>query len=211
MAECGIYRHWSVSTTHAVLHQRHMPEDRVASNRWSPGPADLNFPAVISGGLCRPIGPVAHLLDFGVGGLDLLGGLTLGLWRGPLGGRHAGVRVAPRLGDLVRDGRAGSGDLGVGVSLDLFGVLGRCPRLRRGPVRLRRGRPASPRRRRRPAPTMTAQINRLELTGRGADRLAAGHERWIGFLAARFAKLADEERAAVAAALPALDKLSGAP
>ncbi|GAA4375191.1 MarR family winged helix-turn-helix transcriptional regulator [Actinomadura luteofluorescens] len=80
-------------------------------------------------------------------------------------------------------------------------------------------------------PTMTAQINRLErdglvargrsgadarvvtarLTGPGRDRLAAGRERRIGFLAERFAELTDEERAAVAAALPALDKLFGAP
>ncbi|TDD85280.1 MarR family transcriptional regulator [Actinomadura darangshiensis] len=80
-------------------------------------------------------------------------------------------------------------------------------------------------------PTMTAQINRLErdaLVARGRDgtdarvvtarlteaglaRLTAGRERRIGFLAERFADLTDEERAAVAAALPALDKLLGAP
>ncbi|WP_433477190.1 MarR family winged helix-turn-helix transcriptional regulator [Spirillospora sp. CA-142024] len=80
-------------------------------------------------------------------------------------------------------------------------------------------------------PTMTAQINRLErdglvarrrdgadarvvtagLTDAGRDRLAAGRERRIGFLTERFADLTDEERAAVAAALPALDKLLGAP
>ncbi|GAA4224693.1 hypothetical protein GCM10022254_04730 [Actinomadura meridiana] len=78
-------------------------------------------------------------------------------------------------------------------------------------------------------PTMTAQINRLErdglvargrdgadarvvtvrLTATGRDRLAAGRERRIGFLAERFANLTDEERTAVAAALPALDKLLG--
>ncbi|MFI0482510.1 MarR family winged helix-turn-helix transcriptional regulator [Actinomadura sp. 9N215] len=79
-------------------------------------------------------------------------------------------------------------------------------------------------------PTMTAQINRLErdglvargrdgadarvvtvrLTEPGRDRLAAGRERRIGFLAERFADLTADERAAVAAALPALDKLLGA-
>jgi DNA-binding MarR family transcriptional regulator len=80
-------------------------------------------------------------------------------------------------------------------------------------------------------PTMTAQINRLErdglvergrdgsdarvvtaaLTEAGRRRLAAGREKRIGFLAERFASLTDEERAAVAAALPALDKLFAAP
>lgn len=80
-------------------------------------------------------------------------------------------------------------------------------------------------------PTMTAQINRLErdglvtrgrdgadarvvtagLTGLGRDRLAAGRERRIGFLTERFAHLTDAERAAVAAALPALDKLLNPP
>ncbi|SFN94684.1 MULTISPECIES: MarR family winged helix-turn-helix transcriptional regulator [Actinomadura] len=80
-------------------------------------------------------------------------------------------------------------------------------------------------------PTMTAQINRLErdglvtrgrdaadarvvtagLTEAGRDRLAAGREQRIGFLAERFADLTKEERDAVAAALPALDKLLGAP
>lgn len=80
-------------------------------------------------------------------------------------------------------------------------------------------------------PTMTAQINRLErdglvergrdgsdarvvtaaLTATGRERLAAGREQRIGFLAERFAVLTDEERAAVAAALPALDKLFTAP
>ncbi|GAA2138082.1 MarR family winged helix-turn-helix transcriptional regulator [Actinomadura napierensis] len=80
-------------------------------------------------------------------------------------------------------------------------------------------------------PTMTAQINRLErdglvergrdgsdarvvtaaLTAAGRERLAAGREQRIGFLAERFAGLTDEERAAVAAALPALDKLFAAP
>ncbi|MGH3239922.1 MAG: MarR family winged helix-turn-helix transcriptional regulator [Spirillospora sp.] len=79
-------------------------------------------------------------------------------------------------------------------------------------------------------PTMTAQINRLErdrlvtrgrdgadarvvtvrLTETGLGRLAAGRERRIGFLARRFADLTAEERASVAAALPALDKLLGA-
>ncbi|MFB4304439.1 MarR family winged helix-turn-helix transcriptional regulator [Actinomadura sp. NTSP31] len=80
-------------------------------------------------------------------------------------------------------------------------------------------------------PTMTAQINRLErdglvergrdgsdarvvtaaLTAAGRERLAAGREQRIGFLAERFAGLTDEERTAVAAALPALDKLFAAP
>jgi DNA-binding MarR family transcriptional regulator len=80
-------------------------------------------------------------------------------------------------------------------------------------------------------PTMTAQINRLErdglvergrdgsdarvvtaaLTAAGRERLAAGRAQRIGFLAERFAALTDEERAAVAAALPALDKLFTAP
>ncbi|XRQ11773.1 MarR family winged helix-turn-helix transcriptional regulator [Actinomadura welshii] len=76
-------------------------------------------------------------------------------------------------------------------------------------------------------PTMTAQINRLErdglvargrdaadarvvtarLTGTGRDRLTAGRARRIDLLAERLAQLTDEEREAVAAALPALDKL----
>lgn len=80
-------------------------------------------------------------------------------------------------------------------------------------------------------PTMTAQINRLErdglvargrdgadarvvtarLTGAGRDRLAAGRERRIAFLSERLAHLTDEERATVAAALPALDKLLSGP
>ncbi|WP_308166538.1 MULTISPECIES: MarR family winged helix-turn-helix transcriptional regulator [Actinomadura] len=80
-------------------------------------------------------------------------------------------------------------------------------------------------------PTMTAQINRLErdgLVGRGRDgtdarvvtarltragreQLAAGRERRLGYLAERFAGLSEEERAAVAAALPALDKLFDRP
>ncbi|TDD82551.1 MarR family transcriptional regulator [Actinomadura rubrisoli] len=80
-------------------------------------------------------------------------------------------------------------------------------------------------------PTMTAQINRLErdglvergrdgsdarvvtvrLTGHGRGLLDAGRERRIGFLAERFAGLTDEERATVAAALPALDKLLASP
>ncbi|MWA00564.1 MarR family transcriptional regulator [Actinomadura sp. LD22] len=80
-------------------------------------------------------------------------------------------------------------------------------------------------------PTMTAQINRLErdglvergrdgsdarvvtaaLTAAGRERLAAGRAQRIGFLTERFAALTDEERAAVAAALPALDKLFTAP
>ncbi|MGP4026804.1 MarR family winged helix-turn-helix transcriptional regulator [Actinomadura sp. 3N407] len=80
-------------------------------------------------------------------------------------------------------------------------------------------------------PTMTAQINRLErdglitrgrdgadarvvtagLTRTGRDRLAEGRERRIGFLAERLAHLTDEERAAVAEALPALGKLFGKP
>ncbi|TDC54967.1 MarR family transcriptional regulator [Actinomadura sp. KC345] len=80
-------------------------------------------------------------------------------------------------------------------------------------------------------PTMTAQINRLErdglvtrgrdgadarvvtarLTEAGRHRLAAGRHRRIGILAERLANLTDEERAAVAAALPALDKLFGTP
>nr|WP_067457023.1 MarR family transcriptional regulator [Actinomadura macra] len=80
-------------------------------------------------------------------------------------------------------------------------------------------------------PTMTAQINRLErdgliergreradarvvtvrLTETGREQLAAGRKRRIDFLAERFAELTDEERAAVAAALPALDKLFGSP
>ncbi|WP_338028227.1 MarR family winged helix-turn-helix transcriptional regulator [Actinomadura graeca] len=80
-------------------------------------------------------------------------------------------------------------------------------------------------------PTMTAQINRLErdglvergrdgadarvvtarLTAAGRGQLAAGRARRIDFLAGRFAVLTDEERAAVAAALPALDKLFASP
>ncbi|WP_329519585.1 MarR family winged helix-turn-helix transcriptional regulator [Spirillospora sp. NBC_01491] len=79
-------------------------------------------------------------------------------------------------------------------------------------------------------PTMTAQINRLErdglvargrdttdarvvtagLTAPGVERLRAGRERRLEFLTERFAVLSDEERAAVAAALPALDKLFAA-
>lgn len=76
-------------------------------------------------------------------------------------------------------------------------------------------------------PTMTAQINRLErdglitrgrdgadarvvtarLTETGRDRLATGRERRIDYLAERLARMTDGERAAIAAALPALDKL----
>jgi DNA-binding MarR family transcriptional regulator len=80
-------------------------------------------------------------------------------------------------------------------------------------------------------PTMTAQINRLErdgLVGRGRDgtdarvvtarltrtgreQLAAGRERRLDYLAERFAGLTEAERTAVAAALPALDKLFDRP
>ncbi|MFD0685050.1 MarR family winged helix-turn-helix transcriptional regulator [Actinomadura fibrosa] len=80
-------------------------------------------------------------------------------------------------------------------------------------------------------PTMTAQVNRLErdglvergrersdarvvtvrLTGPGRERLAAGRERRIAFLTERFEGLTDAERAAIAAALPALDKLFASP
>lgn len=76
-------------------------------------------------------------------------------------------------------------------------------------------------------PTMTAQVNRLErdglvtrgrdgadarvvtvrLTRTGRDRLSSGREHRIDLLAERIARMTDEERAAVAAALPALDKL----
>ncbi|QKW40278.1 MarR family transcriptional regulator [Actinomadura sp. NAK00032] len=80
-------------------------------------------------------------------------------------------------------------------------------------------------------PTMTAQINRLErdglvargrdgadarvvtarLTGEGRERLAAGRERRLSFLADRLAHLTGEERARIAAALPAFDKLFSGP
>jgi len=80
-------------------------------------------------------------------------------------------------------------------------------------------------------PTMTAQINRLErdglvargrdaadarvvtarLTETGTDLLHAGRERRLAFLAERFAALSDEDRAAVAAALPALERLLTVP
>ena len=76
-------------------------------------------------------------------------------------------------------------------------------------------------------PTMTSQINRLErdglitrgrdsadarvvtvrLTATGRELLKAGRERRIGILAERIARMSDEERAALEAALPALDKL----
>jgi DNA-binding MarR family transcriptional regulator len=80
-------------------------------------------------------------------------------------------------------------------------------------------------------PTMTAQINRLErdelitrgrdgadarvvtarITAAGRDRLADGRERRLAFLSERLANLTDAERALVAAALPAFDKLLGGP
>nr|WP_285492380.1 MarR family transcriptional regulator [Actinomadura sp. NBRC 104425] len=80
-------------------------------------------------------------------------------------------------------------------------------------------------------PTMTAQINRLErdglvargrdaadarvvtarLTETGTGLLRAGRERRLAFLADRFAALSDEDRAAVAAALPALERLLTVP
>ncbi|MCW2903702.1 MAG: transcriptional regulator, MarR family [Streptosporangiaceae bacterium] len=76
-------------------------------------------------------------------------------------------------------------------------------------------------------PTMTAQIGRLardgmvtrggdasdarvvtvSLTPTGVETLHTGRARRVAFLAERFAALSDRERAAVAAALPALDKL----
>ncbi|GAA2604111.1 MarR family transcriptional regulator [Actinomadura fulvescens] len=76
-------------------------------------------------------------------------------------------------------------------------------------------------------PTMTAQINRLErdalvargsdrsdarvvtveLTPHGTDQLQAAREQRITFLAERFATLDDEQRAALEAALPALNRL----
>ncbi|MEV4673463.1 MULTISPECIES: MarR family winged helix-turn-helix transcriptional regulator [Actinomadura] len=80
-------------------------------------------------------------------------------------------------------------------------------------------------------PTMTAQINRLErdglvargrdgadarvvtarLTGAGRELLAAGRERRLSFLADRLAHLSGDERARIAAALPAFDKLFTGP
>jgi DNA-binding MarR family transcriptional regulator len=80
-------------------------------------------------------------------------------------------------------------------------------------------------------PTMTAQINRLvrdglvvrgadvsdarvvtvSLTPRGEQALHAGRTRRTDYLTERFAALSDEERVAVPAALPALDKLLAAP
>ncbi|MFB4312963.1 MarR family winged helix-turn-helix transcriptional regulator [Actinomadura sp. 21ATH] len=76
-------------------------------------------------------------------------------------------------------------------------------------------------------PTMTAQVNRLERDGlvvRGRDgldarvvtvemtpagraRLLAARERRVAFLAGRLAELGEEQRAAIAAALPALDMI----
>jgi DNA-binding MarR family transcriptional regulator len=76
-------------------------------------------------------------------------------------------------------------------------------------------------------PTMTAQVHRLvrdglvvrgaessdarvvtvELTRIGAERLRSGRERRVAFLAERLAALSAAERAAMAAALPALRKL----
>ncbi|MEW2359564.1 MarR family transcriptional regulator [Spirillospora sp. NPDC029432] len=76
-------------------------------------------------------------------------------------------------------------------------------------------------------PTMTAQVNRLErdglvtrgrdgqdarvvtveITPRGRTLLLATRERRIAFLTGRLAELGEERRAAIAAALPALDML----
>ncbi|GAA1585223.1 MarR family transcriptional regulator [Actinomadura kijaniata] len=76
-------------------------------------------------------------------------------------------------------------------------------------------------------PTMTAQINRLErdglvrrgrdaadarvvtveLTGAGAEHLRTGRARRVDFLADRLAALSPDDREAIAAALPALDRL----
>lgn len=76
-------------------------------------------------------------------------------------------------------------------------------------------------------PTMTAQVNRLErdglvvrgadesdarvvtaaLTAGGRDALVAGREARVGFLAERLDGLSADDRAAIAAALPALSRL----
>jgi DNA-binding MarR family transcriptional regulator len=76
-------------------------------------------------------------------------------------------------------------------------------------------------------PTMTVQINRLvrdrlvvrggdaadarvvtvSITRAGAETLRTAREQRIDFLAGRFAALSEEERGAIAAALPAFDKL----
>jgi DNA-binding MarR family transcriptional regulator len=80
-------------------------------------------------------------------------------------------------------------------------------------------------------PTMTAQVNRLvrdgfatrgadasdarvvtvSLTPHGARNLHAARSRRLDYLTERFAALSDQERTAVAAALPALDKLFATP
>ncbi|MEU5880290.1 MarR family transcriptional regulator [Spirillospora sp. NPDC047279] len=80
-------------------------------------------------------------------------------------------------------------------------------------------------------PTMTAQINRLERDGlvvrgrdasdarvvtvepttAGLEQLCAAREQRIVFLTERFAALDDEQRAALAAALPAFDRLFAGP
>ncbi|MFI0351560.1 MarR family winged helix-turn-helix transcriptional regulator [Actinomadura sp. 9N407] len=80
-------------------------------------------------------------------------------------------------------------------------------------------------------PTMTAQVNRLErdglvirgrdhadarvvtveLTRLGRTRLLDTRERRIAFLAGRLADLSEDQRAALAAALPALDTLFAPP
>ncbi|MGH8879755.1 MAG: MarR family winged helix-turn-helix transcriptional regulator [Stackebrandtia sp.] len=77
-------------------------------------------------------------------------------------------------------------------------------------------------------PTMTAQVNRLErdglisrggdeadarvvtaaLTEAGRDALAAGRAERVRFLAGRLSALSDADRDAIAAALPALSRLS---
>src|SRR5918992_4641818 len=76
-------------------------------------------------------------------------------------------------------------------------------------------------------PTMTAQVGRLvrnglavrgtnpgdarvvtvQLTASGAEMLRAGRERRVAFLAEQLAALSESERAAIAAALPALQKI----
>ena len=55
-----------------------------------------------------------------------------------------------------------------------------------------------------------ARVVTARLTASGRDRFSAARARRIGFLTDRFANLTDAERAAVTAALPALEKLLSA-
>ncbi|KWX02853.1 MarR family transcriptional regulator [Carbonactinospora thermoautotrophica] len=133
--------------------------------------------------------------------------------------RDLAVRFQPRLRELVLLLRRASA--GQPITAQQYGLLGS---LEAGPRRMTELAEEQGVQ----LPTMTVQVNRLEkaglvarsrdphdarvvaveLTPAGRRQLEATRQARIDFLARRFATLTPEERAAIEAALPALDRLT---